>query len=290
MKPRVLLSSFVLAAFAATSAYAEGAALQTLEMGSGPVVVLVPGLGFSRTDWLPTVKRLREHYRCVMVEIPGQGASPLPDPFSLQAAAEALDAVLAKQNSDSTIVVGSGVGGLLSLLSASAHPAHVRGVMLIDTPIKSPIPVSDQQRDLVLRAMDENFGQFLQMAYGHAGRDSVESAQIFAMISAEPPATLRAYLGQLLAVDANRELRGLKVPLALAVTDRNWKPGSCWGSVARAMGYEDSTAVRPQRITGAGALAIKQQPDSVATLIAAFAEREIGDKRQSASRAAVPTP
>ncbi|HTR98004.1 MAG TPA: alpha/beta hydrolase [Candidatus Acidoferrales bacterium] len=279
MKPRVLLLSLLLTAFATGSAHADGPVLQTLEIGNGPVVVLVPGLGFSRTDWLPTVKRLREHYRCVMVEIPGQGTSPLPDPFSLQAAAEALDAVLARQNADSTIVVGSGVGGLLSLLSASAHPTHVRGVMLIDTPIKSPIPVTDQQRDMVLKAMDENFNQFLQLAYGHAGRDSVESAQIFAMVSSEPPATMRAYLGQLLAVDANREVRSLRVPLALAISDRNWKPGACWGSVARSMGYEDSTSVRPERIAGAGALAMKEQPDSVATLIAAFAEKELGERK-----------
>ena len=101
------IAALVACALLAPAARAGDAGLETLELGSGPTVVLVPGLGGTRMDWLPTVKRLRDQFHCVMVEIPGQGKSPLPDPFSLPAAAEALDAVVAKQKADSTIVVGS---------------------------------------------------------------------------------------------------------------------------------------------------------------------------------------
>jgi pimeloyl-ACP methyl ester carboxylesterase len=123
------MAALAACALVVTLAHADGtggAGLETLELGSGPTIVFVPSLGSARTDWLPTVKRLREHYRCVMVEIPGQGKSPLPDPFSLPAAAEMLDALVAKQKADSTVIVGSGVGGLLALMSASAHPDHQR--------------------------------------------------------------------------------------------------------------------------------------------------------------------
>ena len=91
------MAAVVACVLAATLARAGDAGPGVLELGSGPTVVLVPGLGGTRTDWLPTVKRLREQFHCVVVDVPGQGYSPLPDPFSLTAAAAALDAVVARQ-------------------------------------------------------------------------------------------------------------------------------------------------------------------------------------------------
>jgi pimeloyl-ACP methyl ester carboxylesterase len=277
--------ALVACALMATLAYADGAGgaggakLETLELGSGPTVVLVPSLGGTRTDWLPTVKRLREQFHCVMVEIPGQGKSPLPDPFSLPAAAEALDAVVARQSGDSTVIVGSGIGGLLALMAASAHPEHQRGVMLIDAPIKSPLPVPDQERDQLMRFMDEHYDQFMQMAYSHAGRDSTENAHIYTMMAAVPPATMKSYFRHLLGVDANRDLRALKSPPALVFTDRTWKAGQTWGAISKAFGYEDSTVAVPVRVANAGMLVMKDQPDTLAALISRFARRSFAARR-----------
>jgi pimeloyl-ACP methyl ester carboxylesterase len=260
-------------ALMAPPVHAQEAGLQTLEMGTGPTVVMVPGLGGTRTDWLQTVKRLRDRYHCVMVEIPGQGTSPLPDPFTLQKAAEALDAVVMKQKPESTIVVGHGFGGTLALLAASAHPEHQRGLMLIDAPIKSPIPVTDQERDQFVRFIDENYQMFAKMAFSKMGRDSVESEQLYAMMAAVPPATVKAYLRNILGADANRELKALKVPLAMAFSEVGWKEGVSPGTMMRAAGIEDSTLVAPMRIAKAGARPMKDQPDSLATWISGFATR-----------------
>ncbi len=280
MKSRMLLLCTLAVALTASLVRADGPGLQTLEMGTGPTVVMVPDLGGSRTDWLQTVKRLRNRYHCVMVEIPGQGTSPLPDPFSLQAAAQALDAVVAKQKPDSTIVVGNGFGGVLALLAASAHPEHLRGVMLIDTPIKSPIPVSDQERDGLAKYIDENYPQFLQMAFSKMGRDSTESARLYAMMAAVPPATVKAYLRKILGADANRELKELKVPLALALTEQEWKAGASAGTAMHASGIEDTTLARPLRIANAGPQPMKDQPDTLATWISGFAARSFAGKRK----------
>jgi pimeloyl-ACP methyl ester carboxylesterase len=276
----MFLLCVLVVALTASLVHAEGPGLQTLEMGTGPTVVMVPGLGGARTDWLQTVKRLREHYHCVMVEIPGQGTSPLPDPFSLQAAAQALDDVIAKQKAESTIVVGHGFGGMLALEAASAHPDHVRGIMLIDTPIKSPMPVSDQQRDQFVRFMDENYQQFSQMVFSRMGRDSAESARLYAVLSAIPPATVKAYLRQMLGADGNRELHELKVPLALAFTEKGWKSGLSAGAAMHAFGIEDTTLAPPLRITDASAQPMKEQPDTLATWISGFAARSFAAKRK----------
>src|SRR5262245_42677407 len=89
-------------------------ALSVTELGKGPAIVLIPGLGSQRMQWMPTARKLLSNYHVVMVDLPGHGDSPMPDPFSFEAAAAQLDGVLAKQNPDSTIVVAHGAGGLIA--------------------------------------------------------------------------------------------------------------------------------------------------------------------------------
>src|SRR5947207_9316839 len=61
---------------------AEPVQLKTTEMGHGPTIVFVHALGGSRSDWLPIARKLLGRYRVVLVDLPGHGESPLPDPFS----------------------------------------------------------------------------------------------------------------------------------------------------------------------------------------------------------------
>lgn len=267
---RTALTLVLAGSFAGLVAHADPVAPKVTEFGHGPTVVFVPGLGAGRLDWMPTAKRLLATHHVVLADLPGQGDSPLPDPFTLQNAAAALGLVLAKQNPDSTIVVGQGVGGLVSLLALSAHPEYARGVVLIDTQIKSPIPVPDQQREQLMRFMDDNYQQFSQMAFSRMGRDSAESARLMTAMSAVPAVTVKAYFRELIAVDANKDLKGLKTPAKFVLSERMWKNGTSWGTIAKALGVEDSTAVTGTRLAGAGYLAMKDQPDSLADIVRTF--------------------
>jgi hypothetical protein len=151
--------------------------------------------------------------------------------------------------------------------------------MLIDTPIKSPMQVPDQERDELMRFVDDHYDQFMQMAYSHAGRDSLESAHIFAMMAAVSPVTMKAYFHHLLSVDANRELHALKTPPALVFSERGWKAGVTWGTACKSFGYEDSTIAVPVHVANSGAMIMKDQPDTLATLVADFARRSFAARR-----------
>ena len=259
--------------------HADPVALQTTELGQGPAIVFVHGLGCGRLDWLPTVKRLRDHYRTVLVDLPGCGQSPLPDPFTIESAAAALDGVLARHSGDSTIVVGQGVGGLVALYAVAAHPEHSAGLVLIDTAVKLPLTMSAQERDGLLKAVDENYGQFTQMLFGKMGRDSTESARMYATLAGLAPATVKGYLRELLVADGNRNVRALRQPPELVFTERLWSTGTTWGTVAKAVGYEDSTFAKPRRIANTGALVMRDQPDTLAAIVADFAAQRIGAKK-----------
>lgn len=267
--PVLALAAVVTAAF---SADPPKPSLQTTEMGAGGAsFVFVHSIGGSRTDWLPMVKRLKDRYRLVMVELPGHGSSPLPDPFALETAADMLDSVIARQKPESTIIVGQGVGGVLALQALARHPGRARGLVLIDAALKSPMQIDDQQVGMIVRFMDENYETFKTMAFAKMGRDSAESAILFAKMAAVPPNTVKAYMRNLLRVDANRDLKSLGMPVPLVVSGRMWQGDALWGPVSKRLGYDDSTAVTPHRIVSAGTLVMKDQPDSLAAILTGYA-------------------
>jgi len=271
------LAALVLAALV-TTAFAEGPApgLQTTELGAGDAsIVFLHGFGGTRLDWLPLAKRLKDRFRLVMVELPGFGTNPLPDPFSLEAAADQVAAVIAAQKPGGTIVVGQGLGGFLALRALARHPGHARGLVLIDAALKSPIPVEDQMVQRLVKFMDDDYGSFSNMAFSKMGHDSAESAILFAKMAAVQPATVKAYMRNLLRADANGDLKSLDVPVELLFTGRMWPGGETWGEIARKFGYEDTTVAVPHRLVSAGTLVAKDQPDSLADLLSAYAAERL---------------
>ena len=268
----LLAAAIVTAAFAA-----DPAPLKTTTLGKGSTIMLVHGLGGNRTDWLPTTKRLLATHRVVMVDLPGHGDSQtLPDPFSLQAAAAQLDAVMAQQNPDSTRLVGHQFGGVVALMEASAHPERMRGLILIDTPVKSPVPLADQDKRYFVEFMDRSYDQFLGMMFKQLGRDTTQGKQIHAIAASVPPVTIKSYLREMLNLDGNKMLKELKVPLALVLTERVYPKNTTWGDAAKKLGWDDSTRVVPKRIADAGYWVMKDQPDSLAGVVEGFAKERVG--------------
>ncbi|MGH7742285.1 MAG: alpha/beta fold hydrolase [Candidatus Eiseniibacteriota bacterium] len=246
--------------------------LRTIEFGHGPTIVLVPSLGTGRMTWMPTARKLLAGHHVVLVDLPGHGDSPLPDPFSLEAAAEALDQVVARQPFDSTIVVGQGVGGLLALMAASAHPGHQRGLVVVDLTLKSPLPIDDQTKGKFAEFMDQNYDTFLQLVFGHSGRDSVQSVAIHAMAAQVPPNTMKAYFRALISVDATHALHDLKTAILPVFTEHVLASESDWPSVSKQMGWAEVGSFTPHRISGAGTLVASEQPDSLALAISDFSQ------------------
>src|SRR5215467_2593246 len=113
------------------------APLATTEQGHGPTLLFLHGAGGTRDSWKPAVEKLGG-YHVVLADLPGHGSSPLPDPFSLQAAAEQVTATLRTLKAESTVVVGQGMGGVLALKALVAHPDRARGLVLIDVALVAP--------------------------------------------------------------------------------------------------------------------------------------------------------
>jgi pimeloyl-ACP methyl ester carboxylesterase len=243
---------------------------KTTEFGSGPSIVLLHGMGSSRMSWLPTARKLLGSHHVVMMDLPGYGDTALPDPFSLQIAAEAIAQGMAAQKAESTIVVGQGLGGLLALMVASAHPERVSGVVLIDAAMRPEQPIPDQMQKYFLQSLDERYDEMMKGMFTRMGRDSAQGATLYTQAARTPPATMKAYLRELMNADGNQSLKGLKRPLLFIATEKRWALGKDWAAVGKQSGFDDPAAITARRIGNAGPLVATEQPDSLAALLDSF--------------------
>lgn len=105
-------------------------ALRTWGPDSGPVVVLVHGLGLSTASWGQVPERLAENHHVVAYDLRGhaQSGDPKSQDYSMVAQANDLEAVLRAVVADGAraVVVGSSLGG--GIILAHAHEFGTRRV------------------------------------------------------------------------------------------------------------------------------------------------------------------
>ena len=102
--------------------------------GSGPDVILIPGLASSAATWDGTVAHLKAHYRLHILNLAGFAGEPAGANASgdiLPAEVEAIDTYI-RANHLKPVVVGHSLGGTLSLMLAKAHPEDVSKIVVVD--------------------------------------------------------------------------------------------------------------------------------------------------------------
>jgi pimeloyl-ACP methyl ester carboxylesterase len=101
------------------------------EVGSGPVLLLVMGLGADRSAWDPHVERWATRFRCIVVDNRGAGLSPAPPgPYTTAELADDYAALAANLDLGPVDVVGISMGGAIAQELALRHPHVVRRLVL----------------------------------------------------------------------------------------------------------------------------------------------------------------
>jgi len=106
--------------------------------GEGPTLVLIGSLGSDVSMWEPQLPALGR-FRVMRVDLPGHGASPVPDePFAVgeigEAVLELVDGPFA--------LCGMSLGGLVAMAAAAAAPERVERLVLACT--KAAFPPQQQ--------------------------------------------------------------------------------------------------------------------------------------------------
>jgi pimeloyl-ACP methyl ester carboxylesterase len=127
-----------------------GQTIHYWDVGSGPVVVLVHGLGSRKEDWLPVVEPLSKNYRLLIPDQIGFGHSdkPLLD-YSIQTYVDFLNEFLRDLKVEKASFVGESLGGWICglyavELSAGAHLVPIEKLILVDAAgLKQDKPIPD---------------------------------------------------------------------------------------------------------------------------------------------------
>jgi len=110
-----------------------------------PWLVLIQGMGFDRSGWDPVLRKLRRHFRLVLVDNRGFGRSDQPAGlFGVAAMAGDVVAVLDAAGIRRAHVMGASLGGMVAQELAITHAERVDGLVLACTapgwPFVYPMP------------------------------------------------------------------------------------------------------------------------------------------------------
>jgi 2-hydroxy-6-oxonona-2,4-dienedioate hydrolase len=110
-----------------------GMKIHYVEAGSGPVVVLLHGLGGNSANWAFNINALAQHYRVVVPDQLGFGRSDKPlINYRVATYVDFLDKFLDELKIEKASLVGNSMGGWISALYTLAHPSRVERLVLVD--------------------------------------------------------------------------------------------------------------------------------------------------------------
>jgi len=106
-----------------------------VELGSGPPLVLLHGLGGSIYDWRHLLRPLSESHRVIAIDLLGAGESSIPgkEDFSVAAQARRVKGLMDVLGLDRASLVGNSYGGGVALRLAQDWPARVDRLVLINS-------------------------------------------------------------------------------------------------------------------------------------------------------------
>lgn len=100
--------------------------------GSGPVLVLLHGIGDSSASWVPLMRPLAENYTVIAPDLLGHGESAKPRAdYSVAAYANGVRDLLDVLGFDRATVVGHSLGGGVAAQVTYQHPTRVERLVLV---------------------------------------------------------------------------------------------------------------------------------------------------------------
>ena len=149
-----------------------------VDVGSGPAIVLIPGIQ-GRWEWMrPTVQALARDWRVLARSLPGEpgevpssGESPAgpASPANFDHLVDHVDRLLDEAGVSRAVICGVSFGGLVALRYAATRPERVRALILVSTPGPRWKPAAHQARSL--RRPLLNFPVFLAGAARRTWRE-----------------------------------------------------------------------------------------------------------------------
>ena len=138
----------------------EGRPANVVEIGEGPPLVFVHGLAGCWQNWLEQLPEFARDHRCIAVDLPGFGESPMPpEKITISGYGRWLDELFAVLDIEAAAVVGNSMGGFIAAETTIKFPHRIERLVLVSA---AGLSVERQRSDVILRALEvtENMAQF----------------------------------------------------------------------------------------------------------------------------------
>ena len=116
----------------------DGQEVTYVDLGDGPdePMVFIHGLGACWQTWLENLPHFASARRCIAMDLPGFGASPLPEgEITIERYARLVDELLASLGLERAVVVGNSMGGFIATELALRFPTHVSRLVLVSAAV-----------------------------------------------------------------------------------------------------------------------------------------------------------
>jgi pimeloyl-ACP methyl ester carboxylesterase len=112
----------------------HGRALSYVEVGSGPVLLLIHGMAGTHATWQAVIEPLAQRHTVIAVDLPGHGASEAgAGDYSLGSLAAGLRDLLVKLGHDRATLVGHSLGGGIAMQFAYQFPEITERLVLVSS-------------------------------------------------------------------------------------------------------------------------------------------------------------
>ena len=113
----------------------DGARINCAEIGEGPAIIFVHGLGGCWQNWLENMPRMAElGYRAIAFDLPGFGSSPMPPwDISIPGYGELLNALRETLGIATCTLVGNSMGGFIAAEVAVGEPEWIDRLVLVSS-------------------------------------------------------------------------------------------------------------------------------------------------------------
>ena len=255
-------------------------------IGSGPDVVLIPGLASSREVWRPLATRLAATHRVHLVQLAGFAGEPWSHgdgPFVEPAVIE-LARYVAEAGLETPAVIGHSMGALLGLRLAQTHPEAVGRLMSVDSlPFFSALygptataetarPFAEQARAAMVATTDPT----ARRAQGEAtaagmARDPAARTQIVEWTTTSDVHAVASAMADVMTTDARPGLAAMKIPVtALYATDAAGGPPPAMVQAMWEREYASLPGVTLIRVDGSRHFIMADQPERFGELVDEF--------------------
>lgn len=240
MKPARALFAALAALILPSAAMAEDACPPFEVVGSGPDLVLVPGLGSAPAVWDTVKDSLARDYRLHLVHVAGfAGRAPEGDPATLVARTTAeIIRHLDCRKVSSAAYAGHSMGGFLGLMLAADHPDRISRVVVVDSLpffplIFDPAATRDsaamaaQSTRMGILAQDrDSFAQGQQLGVRSLVRDSAYHAQVAQWSIDSDRPTFAGAIHALMTTDMRPRLPAITAPVTVLAAANAFAPRS----------------------------------------------------------------